>query len=794
MRFIGRKSVLHRVLLLGAVGAAVAAPQLGCSSPAASEPGDPASGSTQPGASATGFVGMQLTLPGGEPIDSIHWTIAGPNGSSNVVQTGTVSVANSTKPSFLVGNIPAGTSYTVTLSGTSTDGTVTCVGSVAFSVTAQMTTTVTVSLQCTTTAPEAGSVIVTGSTYDCATANSVSASPAETTVGHSVAVAASATGPNPSGLTYSWSAPSGSFDTPTAQTANFTCAVAGPVTLTVTVSDGPIPDGGACSAALATATLAVTCDGHLDAAAQLPTATHIKHLVVIFGENIAFDHYYGTYPVAQNNPGETPFTAAPGTPTVNSLATPLDPTHAFAPVTGVNLLTDNPNFTNASNGAGAANPFRLAASESATADQGHNYKPEQQASDHGAMDLFPDFTGTNGPPPDAGAVSATTGLVMAYFDGNTVNAFWNYAQRYALNDNAWTTTFGPSTPGAINLISGQTNGISAVNHTPLSTSHAVADGNGGLTLIGDADPLGDICTTAADQVSFSGPNIGTLLNAQGVTWGWFEGGFDLAITNANGSTGCNRSTPVTVPAPVTYISTDYIQHHQPFQYYASTANPTHARPSATAAIGSSVETDGVTPEPANHQYDSNDFFTALSAGNLPAVVYLKAPAFEDGHPGYSDPVDEQNFVVSVVNALQAAQEWSSTAVVVSYDDSDGWYDHQAPSIVNPSSTASDELNGSGICNSGAQQNGPAPATPLLGATPADGGSPLPAQGRCGYGTRIPLLVISPFAKHNFIDHTLIDQTSILRFVEDNWLGGQRVQPGGSFDTIANSLENMLSGI
>jgi hypothetical protein len=57
-----------------------------------------------------------------------------------------------------------------------------------------------------------------------------------------------------------------------------------------------------------------------------------------------------------------------------------------------------------------------------------------------------------------------------------------------------------------------------------------------------------------------------------------------------------------------------------------------------------------------------------------------------------------------------------------------------------------------------------------------------------------MLVISPYAKSNFIDHTLVDQTSILRFVEDNWLGGQRVQPGGSFDTIANSIQNMLTGI
>ena len=151
----------------------------------------------------------------------------------------------------------------------------------------------------------------------------------------------------------------------------------------------------------------------------------------------------------------------------------------------------------------------------------------------------------------------------------------------------------------------------------------------------------------------------------------------------------------------------------------------------------------------------------------------------------------------MVNALQAAQEWSTTAVVIAYDDSDGWYDHQAPPIVNPSTGVADYLNGTGLCYSGAQQNGvvlTATSTPLLGAPPADGGAPLPALGRCGYGTRVPLMVISPFAKHNYVDHTLTDQTSILKFIEDNWLSGQRIQAGGSFDTIANPITNMLQGI
>jgi phospholipase C len=536
-----------------------------------------------------------------------------------------------------------------------------------------------------------------------------------------------------------------------------------------------------------------------DPAAAFATATPIKHIVVIFGENISFDHYFATYPTAANMPGETAFTALAGTAMVNNLANPLDPNNAFAPLTtSPNLLTANPNFTNAANGAGAANPFRLGVAQAATADQGHNYKPEQQASNTGLMDSFPAFTGSAGPPPSTPVAGSTKGLVMAYYDGNTVTALWNYAQYYALNDNSWSSQFGPSTPGAINLISGTTSNMVNGNKdfALFSTSHAMPDGQGGYTLIGDTDPLMDVCSTSTEQNQMSSKNVGDLLNAKDITWGAFMGGFDLSVTNANGTSGCNRLTNPTV-AGFNENSTDYIPHHAWFQYYASTSNPTHARPSSVAAIGYSTTADGTTPEPANHNYDSNDFFTALNNGNMPAVVFLKAPAYQDAHAGYSDPVDEQAFVVNVVNAIQNTKYWETTAVIVAYDDSDGWYDHQAPPIVNPSSVAAsgnpaavdtvDQLNGAGLCTGTQFQQGhTTPAKALLGA---DGGSSV--LGRCGYGTRQPLLVISPFAKKNFIDHTLTDQSSILKFIEDNWLGGERIQQGGSFDTIAGTIENMF---
>ncbi|MBV8633310.1 MAG: hypothetical protein JO002_02365, partial [Burkholderiaceae bacterium] len=97
----------------------------------------------------------------------------------------------------------------------------------------------------------------------------------------------------------------------------------------------------------------------------------------------------------------------------------------------------------------------------------------------------------------------------------------------------------------------------------------------------------------------------------------------------------------------------------------------------------------------------------------------------------------------------------------------------------------DFVNGAGVCNTGLQQGTPTPTAALAGYNGTAN-----AQGRCGYGPRLPLIVISPYAKVNYIDHTLTDQSSILRFIEDNWLGSQRIT--GSFDAIAGTINNMLN--
>ena len=464
------------------------------------------------------------------------------------------------------------------------------------------------------------------------------------------------------------------------------------------------------------------------------TATPIQHLVVIFQENVSFDHYFGTYPVATNPSGEPKFFAIPGTPTVNGF------TNA--------LLNFNPNL-NPANGAGASNPFRLDRSQAVTPDQDHDYTAEQLAFDAGLMDRFPSETSSGG------------NEVMGYYDGNTVTALWNYAQFFSMNDSSFGTTFGPSTPGLMNLVAGQTNGVSA---TANGTGDETSDGNGGLTVIGDPDPIDDVCSNPTrNQVRMSGKNIGDLLTAAGVSWGGFMGGFNLKTVNANGSTGCTRSS-----TGLAGTTGDYIPHHSFFNYWSSTANASHTRPASVWEIGHAG--------PANHQYDLQDFFAAAAVGNLPAVSFLKPIAIQDGHAGYSDPLDEQTFVVNTINFLQTLPTWSSTAVVVMYDDSDGWYDHQMGPIVNTSTGTADALTGPGTCGNGMQV--------------LPGVSGLPAMGRCGYGPRLPLLVISPWAKRNFVDHTVTDQSSIIHFVEDNWLGGSRIGQG-SYDGIASSISQMF---
>ena len=484
-------------------------------------------------------------------------------------------------------------------------------------------------------------------------------------------------------------------------------------------------------------------------ATSLKTRTPIKHLVVIFQENVSFDHYFATYPHALNPPGEPPFHAAPNTPAAYTLES-----------AGL-LAPNNPN---------SIQPFRLDRSQALTCDQNHDYTPEQRAANGGLEDKFVENTDTGGSPGNS-AQYCPKGVTMGYFDGNTVTAIWNYAQHYAINDNSFGTVFGPSTPGVLNLIAGDTAGAvcgptssDVVYQSPgacsptsaLPTSLAAATASG--TVVGDPDQYYDKCSSggygSAKTAAVETPNIGDLLNASHITWGWFNGGFDNC-SSKHAALAYDRAVGTNPASDPNGATGDYSAHHEGFQYFASTSNPQHLPPSSVAMIG---QTDQ-----ANHQYDLNDFIAAANADNLPAVSFLKAPKYQDGHAGYSDPLDEQAFLVNTINVLMSGPSWKSTAIIISYDDSDGWYDHLAGPIVNHSNTSLD-------VNCGSSSDG--------------------APARCGYGPHLPYLVISPYARVNYVDHSLTDQTSTLRFIEDNWLNFKRLS-SESFDRKAVPIMGMF---
>ena len=545
-------------------------------------------------------------------------------------------------------------------------------------------------------------------------------------------------------------------------------------------------------------TLALAAPSHRTAESNSGTATPVKHVVVIFQENVSFDHYFGTYP-GTNNLADTPGLGGHGT-----------------------LLSNNPNRDASGN---QVNPRRLDPTninDVLLCDQDHDYNDEQKAFDGGLMDKFPTTVATSsGTSPTGQPCKASD--VMNYYDGATVTGMWSYAKHFAMSDNFFGTTFGPSSPGAINLISGNTGGVGIQTNGASTDGDTVSDGNGGYSLVSDAQPYYDDCSTR-DAVTMTGTNVGDELNAAGVSWGWFQGGFrpTTSFATATGGTQptstfipdqfkgkfatppasdqglCNAVHPVgaaiggtggTTPGPSNYGNKDdYIPHHEPFDYYASTANPHHLPPASLAAIGTDTQSYvGSTPQfnTANHQYDTSDFTSLvgaishgyLSPDHLPAVSFLKAPGYQDGHAGYSDPYDEQQFVTSEINALQHTPDWANTVVIVTYDDSDGFYDHVYSGVHNPSNTANvadppgpqDFLSGTGLCGKG---------TPIAGQ-----------NGRCGYGPRLPFLVISPFAKHHYVNHNLMDFSSIIKFVEDNW-GLPRIP--GSFDAIAGSMNSIFN--
>lgn len=502
----------------------------------------------------------------------------------------------------------------------------------------------------------------------------------------------------------------------------------------------------------------ITTFGHSTTTASNATATSsstrtpINHIIVIFQENNSFDHYFGTYPSATNPKGESHFTPASGTPKVNNLEWPNY------------LLKNNPN---------KYQPQRISPNQGKICSPLHEYTVEQKSYNGGKMDKFVENDGSTSLDPALTAceIGNNNNVVMDYYDGNTVTALWNYAQHFAMSDHFYQSTFGESTPQHMNLVSGNTHGaycydILTKKELPdclvkkdKRTIPAVVE----KTMISNVDPEYDICSEAKPagstgiptyKIEMKGQNIGDLLNKKDISWGWFSAGFKL-VTKGD----CNKREK----HGGLY---DYFPDVEPFQYYKSTSNEQHLPPTSVAKIGDKTDL-------ANHQYSLGEFWEAVNNGYMPAVSFIKAPTYQQGHPGLSDPLAEQTFLVKTINGIEQSKQWPHTAIILTWDDSGGFYDHVMPPIVSPSDDPkNDALYGpTTLCN-------PPPAAKIT------------QNDKCGYGPRIPLLIISPYAKENFVEYTKpTDFTSILRFIEDNWDLGQI--DSGSLDAYTNSLDSIF---
>jgi phospholipase C len=431
----------------------------------------------------------------------------------------------------------------------------------------------------------------------------------------------------------------------------------------------------------------------VQASAESDRGTHspIKHTIILYQENISFDHYFGTYGHGSN-----------GIPAGSTL------THTNGALTW-----------------GPYAPTQLSGTtQSRTCDVDHGYADMIRMVNGGAMDQFLQFgndkTVTNPSsssaatcpnfetltPPGIGA----TALANAYYTGTAgdpnapLQNYWSLASQYTLADNFFQGVYGPSTPGAQWL-------VAATNNTS-----------------GDPNPIGDICNDYPASISPQDiPNLGAEATAAGTSWAWFQGGFGTCSPTSLGV---------------------YSPHHDPFQYFTSTADLAHA---------DAFDPNLSYPQANRHQRDLSVFDAALAGTplpgqtvvpTLPAISWVKAPEISDGHPGYSGPALEDAFVGDLVAKLKASAYWKDTALVIAFDETGGWWDHVAPP----------DLGGpfanlvNGLPNlSGCQYPG------IPGAT----------CGEAGLGPRLPVLVISRFAKPGFIDHDLLNTASLDRWVEWN---------------------------
>ena len=427
---------------------------------------------------------------------------------------------------------------------------------------------------------------------------------------------------------------------------------------------------------------------------NIGTLAGINHLVVIYDENHSFDNLYGLFK------GANGISRASATSTTQIDMATGHP-YACLPQTDSHLTSVClPN-----------QPFDITQyvpANQKTIDLVHRYYQEQVQIDGGRMDKFV-------------SVSDAKGLAVGYYptDQLPISA---EAGQYVLQDNFFHAAFGGSFLNHQWLICACTpvwknadrSGTATDRHTILGLD-GLPTKDGQLTTVATGDfainttfpSSAPTIVTANKLPLLTDATIGDRLTAAGVSWNWYSGGWNDATAE----------TPH--PDPL------FQYHHQPFNYYANYAPGTPGRV---------------------HLKDEADFITAARAGTLPAVSFIKPIGADNEHPGYTDVIRGENHLETLINEVRNGPNWSDTAIVITYDEHGGFWDHVAP----PTDAQHSDI--------------------------------------WGPGSRVPTIVISPLAKRHFVDHTLYDTTSILATIERRW----DVAPLGTRDANANDLRRAFT--
>ena len=440
------------------------------------------------------------------------------------------------------------------------------------------------------------------------------------------------------------------------------------------------------TAALFVALLAAACAAQAPAPLDSRGIERIDHVVVLFQENWSFDGLFGKFPGANGLANAA--NALPQSDKNGNVYAVLPPSLGPDNKPDPRIPKDLPNA-----------PFDLAKYVPPTEKAGnpiHLFYQNQHQIDGGKNDRFVAWTNAGG-------------LVMSYYDASDF-PLGRIAKQFTLADDFFMGAFGGSFLNHFWLVCACT---PEWKDAPQSL-RAVVDDKGMMVKDGAVTPDGYVVNTSYTvnaphparikdpahlMPSQTLPTIGERLSEKGISWAWYSGGWNDALAGH--------------PHPV------FQYHHQPFAYFAAYADGTEAK--------------------KKHLLDEEEFWKAVKEGTLPAVSFVKPIGPLNEHPGYADLMSGQEHIAKMIAAIMASPQWKSTAIIVTYDENGGRWDHVAPPVVD----------------------------------------------RWGPGTRVPAVIVSPYAKRGYVDHTPYDTTSILRFIEKRW----GLAPLGTRDASVNDLTN-----